>query len=160
MRNNIEKGKTFEDFLKKTNTESKKVDWEDQKAQWLKSLESFYNNIKGWLEPFRKKGLIEFKEKTEQLSEDNIGIYDANALDIFIGNKRIRLVPKGTMIVGSYGRIDMEGPKGRLMIIQPEWNKWVFLLVTRQLLPGIPISPDQRWEVTEESFQEVIEHLV
>ncbi len=61
------------------------------------------------------------------------------------------MIPKGTLIVGSYGRIDMIGSKGEIMLIEPILGNWKFAKRTPKL---------ETWDVTEDSFKEILQDLV
>jgi hypothetical protein len=145
---------SFQEMLidKQGEQEQKKVDWEARKSTWLKSIDNLYSNIKKWLAPFEKEGLLHIKDGKEvNLNEEYIGHYQAKRLDIYLGNDIISLTPRGTLIIGSYGRIDMRGPKGEIMIIEPEWDDWKFAKRTPKL---------ETWDINEESFKAITQELV
>lgn len=123
----MEQIESFEKFLKKKNQAKThgKPDWENRKKKWLQSIENIYSNIESWLKPFIDKELLEIKKAGKiEITEDYIGRYQASVLEINIGDDIIRLKPRGTLVLGSYGRIDMAGPKGEVILIEPEWNEW------------------------------------
>jgi hypothetical protein len=141
----------FEEFLKKKKEQDRTVDWEDRKNKWTKSVTDFYNNVHKWLYPFTEKALLKIKVKEIMVSEEYIGTYKLNQLDIFLGNDIISLIPRGTLILGSYGRIDMKGPKGDRLIIEQKWGEWKF--VTK-------VNRRELWDVNNESFESAIQDLV
>ncbi len=145
---------TFEEFLKKKVQENgqQNIDWEQRKETWVNSINSFYSEIKKWLQPLVIQGLIKINdEKKLSLNEEYIGNYNVPRLDIYISNDIISLTPKGTLIIGSYGRIDMRGSKGELSIIEPKWNEWKFAKRTPKL---------ELWDINSDSFKTVIKELV
>ena len=144
---------SFEEFLlkKKQEEEENKINWDERKSIWLKSIDELYANIKEWLESFEDQGFIQIKDDKEiTLNEEYIGQYQARRLDIYLGNDIISLTPKGTLIIGSKGRMDMRGPKGEVLIIQPDWNDWKFAKRTPKL---------ETWDVNSESFKKIIQDL-
>lgn len=141
---------SFEEFLKKQKENEKKVNWVKRKNDWTQAIESFYDEIEKWLITFKKQNLIDIQKKTIELVEEYIGHYHTNRLDIYIGNDIINLTPKGTLIIGSYGRIDMRGPKGDYIIVQPEWNQWKFAIRTPEL---------EMWDMTEDSFKDALQKI-
>ena len=144
---------SFEEFLlkKKQEEEENKINWDERKSIWLKSIDELYANIKEWLESFEDQGFIQIKDDKEiTLNEEYIGQYQARRLDIYLGNDIISLTPKGTLIIGSKGRIDMRGPKGEVLIIQPDWNDWKFAKRTPKL---------ETWDVNSESLKKIIQDL-
>jgi hypothetical protein len=104
------------------------------------------------LKPFEIKGLVKISnEKSINITEEYIGHYNTNRLDIYLGNDIVTLTPKGTLIMGSVGRIDMSGSKGEVMLIEPNWNEWNFA----KRIPKL-----ETWNVTEDSFKDILQELV
>ncbi len=150
----MEKIDSFEGFLKKKKEEEQenKINWEERKNKWLISINQLYDNIKTWLKPFEEQGLVIIKtEKTININEEYIGQYSTNRLDIYLGNDIVSLTPKGTLIIGSNGRIDMNGSKGEVMLIEQEWDDWKFAKRTPKL---------ETWDVTEDSLKDILQDLV
>ena len=148
-----ENNDTFENFLflKKQSQNKHPIDWEKRKGNWLQSLDILYSSIKNWMSPFLKKSLLDIKEKEIELFEDYLGNYKVKQLDIYLGDDIISLTPRGTLIIGSYGRIDMRGTKGEIMIIEPEWNNWKFAKRTPRL---------ETWDANEDSFKSAIKEVI
>lgn len=145
---------TFEDFLKNKKKEDSKnkIDWTKRKKDWLSTIDDFYSEIRIWLKEFEDNGYLKIEmNKSLEISEEYIGTYKVGRLDIYIGNDIISLIPKGALIYGSTGRIDIRGPKGEIMMIRNEDNKWQFAKRTPKL---------EMWDVTDESFKSIIQELV
>jgi hypothetical protein len=139
-------------LVKKTQeVEKNKVDWEARKTTWLKSVEDFYLNINSWLADFKNAELLKIKEKEIDLNEEYIGNYKTKRLEIYLGNDIITFTPRGTLIIGSYGRIDMRGPKGEALIVEPNWDEWKFAKRT----------PKMKYvDVNEQSIKEAIQEII
>lgn len=145
---------SFEAFLKSKakEKENNNVDWESRKHKWFDSVNKLYADIDEWLKPFTAQKLLNIETgKLIKLTEEYIGTYEIPRLDIYIGNEIISLIPKGTLILGSNGRIDMIGPKAEIVLIEPEWGEWYFAKRTPKL---------ETWEINEESFKSFIQKLV
>lgn len=145
---------SFEDFLKNKKKEDSKnkIDWTKRKKDWLSSVEEFYSSIQVWLKEFEEEGYLKIEmNKSIEITEEYIGTYSVNRFDIYIGNDIISLSPKGVLIYGSTGRIDMRGPKGEIMMIRNEENIWQFAKRTPKL---------EMWDVTPDSFKSIIQELV
>jgi hypothetical protein len=139
-------------LVKKTQeVEKNKVDWEARKSTWLVSIENFYLSINNWLDDFKNADLLKIKEKEIDLNEEYIGNYKTKRLEIYLGNDIITFTPRGTLIIGSYGRIDMRGPKGEALIVEPNWNDWKFAKRTPRM---------KYVDVTEQSIKEVIQDII
>ena len=149
----MEKIDTFEEFLKKKKLEekSKKIDWNERRVTWLNSVDQLYLKIRTWLDPFMEQSLLDIKEKNVEINEEYIGLYTIRRLDIYLGNDLISLLPKGTLIIGSYGRVDMKGPKGEIMMVEQKWSEWKLAKRTPKF---------QTWDLTAESFKEAFQEVI
>ncbi len=142
---------SFEDFLKNKNRDEKPLDWVLRKKQWLDSIELLHKNIQTWLAPVVSQSLLKINKRDTSVYEQYLGSYQAPQLDIVIGSDIILLIPKGTFILGSYGRIDMKGPKGEKLLVESKWNEWKFVSSTNR---------QELWGVNKESFESAIRDLI
>lgn len=118
---------TFEDFLlSQKKRESNKFNAPDRLKDWLKSIENLYVEINKWLSPFYDKNLITPHIRDIDVFEEFIGNYQIHKLELYIGNQILSFKPIGTLIMGSYGRVDIIGPKKDIRLIQKDWGKWFF----------------------------------
>jgi hypothetical protein len=148
-----DKTQSFEDFLleKKKSAQDVTFSPEQRKLEWLNSIEYLYQDIKDWMSPFTSKHLMSINEYMVTISEDFIGTYEIKRMDIFIGKNKVSLIPRGTYVFGSYGRIDVVGPKDEILLIQNTWKKWD--IVTR--------TPErQTWSCNQDSFKSILQTLV
>jgi hypothetical protein len=109
----------FEDFLDEQ-TKSKeeiKIDWIKQRNDWIAYLNGFNEKIKLFLQPYLESGKLQLQEKKIDLTEEYIGSYRVDTLDIMLGNIKITLTPVGTNLIGAKGRVDMTGPKGKVKFV-------------------------------------------
>lgn len=102
------------------------VDWPRRLSEWLSSLGSLYSKLNLFLESEITQGLISVQESRVQLREDFLGDYEAPALFIHIGDAVVAVMPRGTLIVGSYGRVDLSGNNDEVMLIRDKDNQWKF----------------------------------
>ena len=143
---------SFQEFLIEKNKESDKIDWSDRKEKWLSSVDALFAIIKEWMEPFQKNNLIQIVDNnTININEEFIGNYEIKRLDLYVGKRLISLIPKGTLIYGFVGRIDMTGPKGDCMILEPKWGSW-------KISSRLPKT--EPWNFTKESFEEIIKEII
>lgn len=142
---------SFEEFLKRKNKDEKPIDWGSRKTSWLNSVNEFYLHINSWLAPFMNSSLLKIDKKDIQVYEQYIGHYYAPQLDIRIGNDIVSLTPKGTIIIGAYGRIDLRGPKNEIIILEEKWNNWKFVS---------KYDTSNSWNVTSTSFQKAIQDVI
>ncbi|MBN1006959.1 hypothetical protein [Amphritea pacifica] len=111
--------KDFEDLLKKheSKSEEKEIDWQSQKDEWLAFIDQFYNTLEQWLSPYKEQGAVSYSYKDLQLTEEYIGTYTVKVMTVDFAGQRLTFEPIGTLLIGTKGRIDMEGVKGRVQFI-------------------------------------------
>lgn len=95
------------------------LDWNMERDEWLGHLQQLYDRIAEYLDSYIGSGAIQLRETSIELNEENIGVYTAKRLAITIGAQEIVLTPVGTLLIGSKGRVDVEGSAGnsRLVLI-------------------------------------------
>lgn len=113
---------TLEELLrKKQETErtspKNEIDWEGRRDAWLERINELFGDIEQWLKSLIDNRLLEISRTQFNLHEQYIGSYSVPKLEILASTDRISLSPVATLIVGSYGRIDMNGPKGRKLML-------------------------------------------
>ena len=111
--------KNFENLLNKYKNESEqeKFDWKARKTEWLNFIKIFYDSVESWLMPYQKENKLSFNYQKISLNEEHIGTYETNAMIIDFAGQQVRLEPIGTVLIGTKGRIDMEGSRGRVQFI-------------------------------------------
>jgi hypothetical protein len=102
--------------------EKNEIDWNKEKEDWLKYIDEFYKNIETWLEEYKKKDQIKTIYSNKEIIEENIGRYYAKVLEVMINNKKLYFDPIGTLLVGAKGRIDLKGPKGKILFVLVDKN--------------------------------------
>ncbi len=109
----------FEEFLKKHENKptDKEIDWEHKKQEWLDFIKEFYKHVESWLVPFKNNHKLTYKYKKTQITEEYIGTYDVDVMVVDFAGQKLTLEPIGTLLIGTNGRIDMEGTRGRVQFI-------------------------------------------
>jgi hypothetical protein len=112
----------FKDFVQRQQqprSGDEAIDWSKERDEWLDSLQQLYKSIEEYLCEYIKAGAIKLRDSMIELNEENIGVYKAKRLVIAIGAQEIVFTPVGTLLIGSKGRVDIEGSAGnsRLVLI-------------------------------------------
>lgn len=109
----------FDDLIKskiKKEKESRpRINWEERKKIWLSNIEKLYTDINSWFEPFG--GDVKIEYKNIPLEEEYIGSYSVEEIKIKIGTEYVTITPRGTIIIGGFGRVDMTGLDGEAMFL-------------------------------------------
>lgn len=111
--------KDFEDLLNKHEADlvDNKIDWAKQKTEWLDFIKIFYDSVESWLTPYKHQGKLSYYYNETQITEEYIGTYDVKVMFIDFAGQRLTLQPLGTLLIGTKGRIDMDGPRGTIQFI-------------------------------------------
>ncbi|MEG3128988.1 hypothetical protein SC171_14735 [Pantoea cypripedii] len=113
--------KELKSFLKKENEKIKEVteeiDWGKQKNEWLDHVNFFYSSVQLWLNPLIDEGAVNITFEEINLIEDYIGSYTLKKMIIKLAGKEVVLIPIGSLLIGTKGRIDMEGSAGKVQFL-------------------------------------------
>lgn len=110
----------FNDFVERQQAapeESDAFDGMRERDEWLAHLADLYVLIEDFLRPYVEKGSIAIDYDHVVLTEEGIGQYDARQMVLQIGRQRVTFTPVGTMLIGTKGRVDVEGTAGRARLI-------------------------------------------
>jgi len=109
----------FGDFIKRQNEKKdvKPIDWEQKKVSWLSRLSDLYRLVESYLTEFIEDGSVVISREPFNLSEEYIGSYTAEKLTITVGTQSVEMVPIGTLLIGSAGRVDMAGRRGKVRFV-------------------------------------------
>jgi len=143
----------FVDFLKKKKDENlqEEVNWMQIKNEWQQQLKLFMNQIEGWLHSVQKDKLIEIKEKTVTLQEENLGLYDAPSLELAIDKEIIKVQPIGRLIIGAKGRVDIVSSYEKYIVLYLIDREWVYRKET---------DKGKFSDFTKEKFEIILEDLL
>lgn len=144
------KKRDFDDFVKRQQQELsasqsvKKFNARDELEYWLGRLNTLYSDIQGYLDEYIKQGHVKCEIGEIELREDFSGAYRAPMMRIEIGLKKVRVVPIGTMLIGSKGRVDVVGPTGsaRLALINAKTRSPRQMIRVEIVDPTRPRQPD------------------
>ena len=141
----------FDDFIKKANVraQNSKVDWDEQREEWLSYLKQFYDMVDGFISDYVEAHQLSCTRSKKTLNEENIGSYDVDVLSIDINTITITLTPIGTLLFGGKGRVDMVGPKGKVKFVLVPEGSTRPRIVVRRVDPDDPSEAD-----TEEPIKE------
>lgn len=126
------------------------IDWQARKEAWLRNISDLYALIRKWLASLEKEDVLRCRMDSIALQEEQIGPYDVEVLTILIGKQKVAFYPKGAMIIGAEGRIDIRGQRGVRTII---FNDGEWSLVERS--PMLKVLP-----FNQNSFQDVLSEVM
>lgn len=95
-------------------------------------------------------------------AEETLGTYDVPSGLIQLGQEKLRLLPVASVIVGGFGRVDIDGPNGSVMFILSAPDQNVPRDQLRSSSAWFVSHPKQRRELrrlTKETFEQVFADL-
>lgn len=112
--------RTFDEFVarqQKTEAGAAAINWEKERDEWLTFLSSLYSTIESLLGKYISSSQIRIEYRPVELNEEHIGSYKTKQMVLRIGRQEVDIVPIGTLLIGSKGRVDVRGPAGRAQIL-------------------------------------------
>jgi hypothetical protein len=99
--------------------------WQERREAWLRELEQLSRQVQQWL---REAGVAAgaFQPYQEARNEEWIGSYLVDCWLVDIGSFRLRFDPRGTLMVGACGRVDIRSSQAGtpvVKLIAEEGNK-------------------------------------
>lgn len=144
--------KKFDEFVKKQleAKDGSTFDYEAERDQWLAHLDTLYTTLEDFLKKYVVAGGINLRFENTDLFEEGIGYYTARKMIIEIGPQQVSLIPVGTMLIGSKGRVDAKGPSGSFRLILVNKNSTgPVVRVT------VSLEPNAKALVSEETQQKI-----
>jgi hypothetical protein len=102
----------FEEFLKKKSEGSGLKERRANRDEWLGALNRLLGQVRDWLQEADEEGLLEIVPYLVQSVEKRLGIYDAPAIKIRVGNGQVDFLPVGRFSIGPISESIMEGVLG------------------------------------------------
>ncbi len=139
-------------------SEDTHIDWTKNKNEWIDSVNSLFNIVKNdWFSDLEDDGLLKIETSPISISEEHIGAYAVNKMEITYSTSCIVLAPVGRNIVGGEGRIDLY-KKG-------EFGKGLMLILFRENGADnwFAVSKGNRYEkelLSRSSFEKIIEQWI
>jgi len=105
----------FDEFVKRKHaneTSEAKFDPKEELAEWLAFLDQLYKTIESFLASYKASEMVRIEFRPISLNEEFSGPYEAKKMLLHIANAVVTFEPIGTMLIGSKGRVDVQGPRG------------------------------------------------
>ena len=102
----------FKEFIEKEkaiDAENRSFDWEGKKQAYLRYLDKFFADVEKYLHEYITSKTLRIEKNVTTIEEEYIDKYEVPTWRIYLYSKHVDLVPVGTNIVGSPGRVDLRG---------------------------------------------------
>jgi len=122
------------------------VDWTAKKNDWITAVKDLYDQIDTWLATSIKNGDIAISRHSKAITEDYIGEYEVDELRLTVGDEIVEFSPKGALVVGASGRVDIIGNRGiETLILQPG-PRWSVVASKTPTLKLVELTADSLLE--------------
>ena len=92
----------------RNSSDETKIDWEYNKNEWVDSVNLLFETIQNnWFTELENEGLLKIETFPVSITEEHIGTYSINKMEISLPRKSIVFEPVGRNIIGGEGRIDL-----------------------------------------------------
>ena len=131
------------------------VDWQAKKDNWIRSVEELYALVRNMLHESIKSRDVTLRTSDVEVTEDYIGTYTIPALELVVGGERVEFRPRGALVLGAEGRVDIRGGRDTVTLIKNtdktggEWS------VVLQRIPHFRTVP-----FDEESLKDALERVM
>jgi hypothetical protein len=142
----------FDEFVRRLNekkTDADQVDWSKRLGRWKSDVEDLFQTVEGFLAPHVQKGSVRVTRGETTIEEEHIGKYSVPKLIIQIGSELINVKPRGMLIIGAVGRVDVVGPNAsaRLVVIADEKNAHRWKIATDSSNRLVDLTRDTFFQV-------------
>ncbi len=93
----------MQNLLRKLQDQPKSVEehFAETKQEWIADVAKLITTMEEWLAPLVEKKLARLEHRTVELDEPDTGPYSVDALTISLGDREVRVEPRGMRIVGA-----------------------------------------------------------
>jgi hypothetical protein len=140
---------------KKVHSPIPEIDWEAKKDGWVRSVEGLYRYVQEMLRDSIATKDVVVRTFDVQVTEDFVGTYSIPALELSVGIERVEFIPKGVIVYGAAGRVDIRGECGTATLLKDmagAEDMWTFVL---QRVPHLRVAPLDR-----ESLKDALERVM
>jgi len=125
------------------------IDWDERRRKYVAAVEDLYQQIEKILaEPIAKQ-TVKLARRKKDLTENYIGTYAVDDLLLVIGDEQVRFSPRGRNIVGSSGRVDVQGERGEGILIVQADARWRFVQSRQPTLKVVDFNESSLAEVLQ-----------
>jgi hypothetical protein len=109
----------------KRHEEQAAVESSHARTHWVGAIEALLELVKSWLSPAVEEGLARIDTTSVHVADDDIGAYDAPALQVsFPGARVVWVRPLGTLRVGGQGLVDLVCDSNRALLVLNRAGVW------------------------------------
>jgi len=150
-------GDQLTDFIRSRAEHAAKpeVNWQAKKSDWVRSVEDLYALVRKMLRMSIESKDVSVRTFDMDVTEDYVGTYTIPALELMVGGERVEFRPKGVVVVGVAGRVDIRGGRDTVTLVKNRddaGGEWALVL---QRVPHLRTAP-----FDQESLKHALERVM
>lgn len=130
----------FRDKQQRSVEETRGIDWEGRRREWLDNLGHLYALVETVLAEPIVQGTAQISRRPRQITEDHLGTYDVEELILTVGDERVTFAPAARNVIGAAGRVDVRGERGEAMLVVQPGPRWSIVESKYPQLRTIPLD--------------------
>jgi hypothetical protein len=131
---------------KKQKAKAENIDWIAKRDAWIAAVRDLYQTIEGdYLKAVMDDIRITSRDKV--VTENHVGEYKIPELVLRVGDEEVIFSPKGVIIVGAQGRIDVQGDRGDGTIVWQGGKHWSIVISRTPNVRLVPLDSDSLGEM-------------
>jgi hypothetical protein len=116
---------------KKEQAASPDVDWQARRDSWILSVQNLYRLVQEMLGDSIASEDVKVRTAEMQVNENFVGAYSIPVLELTVGSERVVFRPKGLLVIGAAGRVDISGELDSVTLLRDtddEQSGWTVVL--------------------------------
>lgn len=120
------------------------INWQAKKDDWVRAVVGLYELVRKMLRKSIESKDVSVRTFEIEVTEDYIGTYTIPALELIVGGERVEFRPKGVLVLGAEGRVDIRGAGDTVTLINRTENGSSEWTVVLQRVPHLRTAPLDR----------------
>ena len=142
---------TLTDFFKDKRDRSARqdqgIDWGTRLDRWRSDIDSLYELLEAFLAEPLGQGTVSLRQRPRQIVEEHLGSYVVPELILSVGDERVQFIPRGRIVYGASGRIDVRGERGEAVLVVDDAGQWAVVPPGRPRPKSVPLDAETFAEV-------------
>src|ERR1039457_4171169 len=141
-------GDQLTEFLRSRKEQAAKpeINWQARKDNWVRSVEGLYALVRKMLRKSIESKDVSVRTLKMEVTEDYIGTYTIPAVELTVGGERVEFRPKGVLVIGAAGRVDIRGGRDTVTLVKKTdkaGGEWSMVLQRVPHLRTVPFDQNR-----------------
>ncbi|WP_295991102.1 hypothetical protein [Rugamonas sp.] len=92
-------------------------DWIARRLWWQQRIVELLDTMQHWLSKLIQNHTVTLSRSIAIIADDELGSYEVQAGEINLAQEQLKICPVSAFVIGGYGRVDVDGPRGKAMLL-------------------------------------------